>query len=315
MNNFGPAFKAYPTTWITGPDGTIVYGGIQPEMKNLLNTFSDWYKKGYLLRDFMSQDGDAVTQDLVSGKFGVHIFAQWWGYGYGADVVRNLGNNAYFEPYEFPTLDGSLAVHPKPFDNENYIVINKKCKNIDAAVKAISYVQYINQEVVNQGIMTLEQVRAYLFASEQGLNTLRMFRIADPVNEVRAYELIREAALTGDPSKITSSNTLQKYTSAHDWVTKGDPAGMGNWLQDYADRSSYGVNINIVNENRFVLSRLTGPMPDDAAGYDPNSILTEGFTKIIIGQEPISYFDTLVREWKAAGGDIQTRAINREYNK
>jgi putative aldouronate transport system substrate-binding protein len=315
MTWLGPAFKAYPDTWFTGSDGSIVYGGIQPEMKNLLSTFADWYKKGYFLKDFMSQDSAAVRQDLVSGKFGVQIFAQWWGYGNGADVVKNLGNNAYFEAYEFPTIDGRPAVHPLGFDNGGYIAINKKSKNIDAAIKTMSYIHYINLEVLAQGIMTPAQVGAYLLPSNSGLGSMPMFLLNDPVNEVRAFEQIREAALTEDVSKITSGNTLAKYTTAHDWVTKGDPNGIGNWLQDYADRSAYMVTYNIVKENRFVLSRIMGPVPDEAAGYDPGSGLVEGFTKIIIGQEPVSYFDTLVREWKAAGGDIQTQAINKEYNR
>ncbi|MDR2184201.1 MAG: extracellular solute-binding protein, partial [Treponema sp.] len=43
-----PAFKAYPTIWITGPDGKIAHGAVQPEMREVLRTFADWYTKGYL---------------------------------------------------------------------------------------------------------------------------------------------------------------------------------------------------------------------------------------------------------------------------
>ena len=38
------------------------------------------------------------------------------------------------------------------------------------------------------------------------------------------------------------------------------------------------------------------------SGTTLEDILTEGFTKIIIGDQPIDYFDTVVDNWKAAGG-------------
>ena len=53
-------------------------------------------------------------------------------------------------------------------------------------------------------------------------------------------------------------------------------------------------------------------IPDtiNRAGSTLSDILTEGFTKIIMGEEPIDYFDTLVEEWRAAGGDEATQAVN-----
>jgi putative aldouronate transport system substrate-binding protein len=136
------AFKAYPGYWITGSNGTIVNGGVQPEMRDVLRTFADWYQKGYLRKDFMALDMAAVGQDTMSGKQGINIFWQWW-YTYAADTVKNGGNDAYFEAYEMPSASGSPVVHPRDFDNGNYIVINKNCKNIDAAIKCISFIQYI----------------------------------------------------------------------------------------------------------------------------------------------------------------------------
>ena len=41
-----------------------------------------------------------------------------------------------------------------------------------------------------------------------------------------------------------------------------------------------------------------------------NDLLQEGFTKIIVGQEPIDYFDTLVENWKRAGGEQATKEVN-----
>ncbi|MDR1174439.1 MAG: extracellular solute-binding protein [Treponema sp.] len=310
----GPSFGVYPNTWITATDGSIVHGGIQPGMKAILTTFADWYRKGYIKKDFMSMDSDAVRQDLISGRFGVQILANWWGYANGTDIVNNLGKDAYFEAYELPSVDGKPPVHPLPFDNGGYNVINKNSKNIDAAVKCTSYILYIARDAITQKIITFKEADDILVKA--GLHTLRMFRLNNPIDEISNYEEIQKAVKTGDTSVFTNTMSYTKYMSAHEWVTKGDATGVGNWLQGYADFCAYNSNIKVVNDNRFILNRLMGPVPEDVAVYGTtlDDMLKEGFIKIITGERPVSYFDELVNQWKNSGGDAQTRAMNREYN-
>lgn len=50
-----------------------------------------------------------------------------------------------------------------------------------------------------------------------------------------------------------------------------------------------------------------------SAGSTLDDILTEGFTKIIVGEESIDYFDTLVDNWAKAGGTKATEEINETY--
>jgi putative aldouronate transport system substrate-binding protein len=314
MYRFGPAVKAYPNEWITGPDGTIVYGATLPEMKALLTLFADWYKKGYIKNEFMSMHGGDVRSDLVAGKYGVEIFPQWWGYSNGADVVNNLGKEAYFEAYELPTADGQLPTHVKPFDNEDrYIVINKNFKNPEAAIKCMSYNRYIANDVVVQKIMTVRDIEPYTTGDREHL--MQMFKIADPVDEINKYLQVQEAKRTGNTSIFTSSLGYLKYQSSVDFVEKGEVGGIGNFLQGYADRCAYKITYGIVQQDRFIPSRMLGPQPEALANFGStlSDLLTEGFTKIVIGEQPLSYYDTLIREWRAAGGDTATAAVNKEY--
>jgi putative aldouronate transport system substrate-binding protein len=174
---------------------------------------------------------------------------------------------------------------------------------------------YIANDVVAQNIMTREQVEAYILPDGQGFHAMGMFKIDNPAGEIAVLEQIRNAAVTGDTSKLTDSTAVLKYVQARDWVTKGDPAGIGDWLQDYADRCSYLVNASVVKDNRFVQTWPMGYTPEEVLSYGStlDDLLKEGFTKIIIGTEPLSYFDTLVAQWKAAGGDVCTAAMNKAY--
>ncbi|MDR3147452.1 MAG: extracellular solute-binding protein [Treponema sp.] len=313
MYYLAPAFKAYPGMWVSAADGSIVHGAVQNEMREVLRTFADWYRKGYLKQDFMAMDDNALRQDIASGKFGIQIHPQWW-YAYAPDVVNNQGKETYFEAYELPSVDGNPVIHPQDYDNGAYVVINKNCKNIAAAIKCISYIQYIVTDGVAQGIMTQEDLDPFIYS--YNLHIMPMFKINDPVNEETQYREIQAAKRTGNPV-FTSSLTMAKYNLSKLWEDDRNIEGIMPWLQSYADRSAYTANIKVFEENRFLLTRLLGPAPEDLAAYGStlDDILKEGFTKIIIGQEPLSYFDTLVREWRAAGGDVATAAVNRDYGK
>ena len=59
-------------------------------------------------------------------------------------------------------------------------------------------------------------------------------------------------------------------------------------------------------------------MPDTAPSekaFTPHHPRPTRFTKIIVGEQPLSYFDTVVAQWKSSGGDVTTKAVNRVYGK
>jgi putative aldouronate transport system substrate-binding protein len=101
------------------------------------------------------------------------------------------------------------------------------------------------------------------------------------------------------------------------WENNHDPVGYGRWIQQYAIPSSASINLKIMKEGRYIATGLTGPLPEEAAAYGDTltDLLTEGFTQIIIGAQPLSYFDTIVAQWKSSGGDVTTAAVNRVYGK
>jgi putative aldouronate transport system substrate-binding protein len=314
MYRLAPAFKAYPDMWVTGTDGTIVYGTVQKEMQEVLRTFADWYKKGYLKQDFMAMDTGAISQDISVGKYGIQIHPQYW-YIYAPDVVNNQGKETYFEAYDLPSADGRPVIHPKNFDNGGYLVINKNCKNIDAAIKCMSYYYYIITDGIAQGTLTQEETAPFWYS--QNIHIMPMFKLNDPMDGENQYYEFQKVKEARDPSLATTSATLEKYNLSMLWEDDKNVDGIMPWLQMYADGAAYHTTVKIVEENRFLLTRLLGPNPEEMAAYGStlDDILKEGFTKIIIGQEPLSYFDTLVREWRNAGGDAVTAAVNRDYGK
>jgi putative aldouronate transport system substrate-binding protein len=316
LTQLGPSFKAYPATWVTVPDGTIAYGGIQPEVKTMLQTWADWYKKGYLRADFTSMNNDAIREDIISGKVGIDSGLNHWGYAYAQDLVKNWGDQAYYDAFDLPTADGKPAINSAPFDNSGYIVANKKYNNLSVPLKCLSYVEYMSLDAVTQKEKTMDELKPYLRNGNFN-QCLKPFFFNDPRMEIIAYEKIQEAARTGNTSIFVTPNMLAKYESSRTWEVDRNPNGVGTWSQVYGPRAGYSVCTPIFKEKRFISDRLNGPAPAELAQYGSTlgDILIEGYTKIIVGQQPLSYFDTLVREWRTAGGDTVTAAVNKAYGK
>jgi putative aldouronate transport system substrate-binding protein len=204
-------------------------------------------------------------------------------------------------------------------DNQEYIVVNKNFKNISAFFKTMSYSTWVIMEAVIQKALTEEEVDRYLLRGE-GRHVFNMFNLNDPYgNGPPMVEWAHKIGLNN--FQITepalTAEWFAQYEQAAPWWRDNSPEGYGRWIQQYNPRSSAWLNLNIIKENRFNRTKMMGAMPEDGAAYGStlDDLLTEGFTKIIVGQEPISYFDTLVANWKASGGDVVTSAINRVYGK
>jgi putative aldouronate transport system substrate-binding protein len=318
MYLLGSAFGANYGIWVKGSDGNLVYGNIQPQMKDLVACFADWYQKGYLRRDFTSMEDTARAADVASGKVGVLLSGNWAGWSY-TDVIKNDGLEAYLEPYEIPTKDGKPGVFPIGFDNDAYIVVNKNSKNIAAVMKCISYVTWVAGEARLQGALTEEEEFAYLLGGE-GRHTMLPIELNDPYgNGPAMVEWAQEVGANNGVIKTPPmfSEWQAQYEQAKPWFDSKDPVGYGRWIQQYAVPSSASINLKIMNEGRYTVTSLTGPLPEEAAAYGEtlDDLLIEGFTRIIIGDQPLSYFDTIVSQWRSSGGDVITSAVNRVYGK
>lgn len=314
----GAAFNAKPRIWVDGPDGSIVYGSVQPEMKAAIAKWAEWYKKGYLRKDFMAIDQRAIVGDIAAGKVGVHFMENWAGWVY-VDAVKALGMDAFMAPYEIPTESGKPGIFPIGFDNGAYLVVNKNSKVIPAALKSISFVSWVCMEATSQGILTDAQVDRYLLKGE-GRHTMIPIELNDPYgNGPAMVEWAHKVGLNNyqitEPAM--TSEWKAQYDQAAPWWRDKSPTGYGRWIQQYYPQSSGWQNLQVIKQGRYVATRLTGAMPAEGAAYGStlDELLVEGFTKIIVGEQPLSYFDTLVAQWKSSGGDVTTKAVNRAYGK
>jgi putative aldouronate transport system substrate-binding protein len=311
LNLLAIGWGAHPDMWIPGADGKLVYGSVQPEMKDALAAWAEWFKLGIIDPEFPIKDFSAMNSGVVSGKSGMQPYYQWWGYNPGVDTVTNQGKDAVFYPYLIPTVDGQVATQSVFFANGAYTVVNKKSKHPEAAIKLLNFYAYVLDE--GTGNETPETLSAML--DKDIAHVTGAFKIINPMTDYEQFSQVSEALKSKDTSKFTTSGMWQKYNNSVEFLTNGTPAATGDYLQQGSPKPAYGLAKSILDNNQYIKTAMWGAPPKELAKYGStlDDILTEGFTKIIMGSESIDYFDTLVKNWHAAGGEEATTAVNSMY--
>lgn len=307
------AWDAYPGLWLEEESGRLVYGATAQEMKNALAAWQRWYQEGIIKDNFGTLNFEAVKDSIAKGETGAMTYRSAWGWVYGVDEVRNLGVDAYFFPCEIPTVTGKKAVYPRTFKNNGYIVVNKNCKHPEAVLKLIDYYVYILNDAYQEGEMSYDEIVGYTSNNMQ--HATAPFAVTNSTDDYNRYAMIQEALETGDESGLKTGIAAETYWGIRKWREEKDPSCVGYALQFGGEESGVGIASRIIGEDRVLLSGLWGAMPSEMMRYDSglNDILLEGFTRIIMGAEEVDYFDTLIAQWYAAGGQRVTDEVNELY--
>ncbi|MCL2060142.1 MAG: hypothetical protein FWH01_14005 [Oscillospiraceae bacterium] len=308
-----PSWHAYPKIWVDTPEG-IGYGGVQPEMKAVLQEWAQWYAEGLIAPEFAAKDEIAMNQDVINNMHGVQPYWQWAGWRY-ADVVRNNTTDSWLEPFLLPTIDGRQQMVPIQFDNGNEVlVVNKSCQHPEALIKLIDMYIYINNIAFKAENMEMSDYQKY---TNNDMQHYPSFRVNNPLSEYQQYlEVQNVLANNRDVSLFTEPVAFVKYESAILWIDNADPAGLGAAFQvGLPDISAYAKAEPYHLNGWFLRSKMWGPTPEILLRYGTtlDDLLIEGYTKIIMGVEPIDYFDRMIEEWKTAGGAEVTDAVNVEF--
>lgn len=318
----GPMFGVYlgnpnnagnPYYWYKDDTGTIKIGETHPEMKIALEHWARWFQEGIINPDFANCDDAKVNEDIVNSKTGFHPFYQWAGWLNGPNLVAATGSNdAYMIPMPFPTVDGSQVMGQVGFPNGQNVCVNVNCANPAAVMKLLSYTDYVMFDP--NTTLTEEQFKG--FTDGQREHAAGTFETIDPLADMTQFEHVLKALQTGDESELFTAGMQKKYGDSRNWIDNKDTGGLGAYLQQGFEGCAY-YNSKFLLDNDFIVrTDMWGP-PPEAFDQTANTqdIISMGFTKIIMGVEPLDYYDTVIADWYAGGGQILEDAVNAEYNK
>jgi putative aldouronate transport system substrate-binding protein len=299
--------------WIKTASGQIAYGAIQPEVKAGLARLQKFYKDGLLDPEFIVKDTSKVNESIVSGKVGI-VFGQHFLPFWPLQDAKNADNSADWRPYPIVSADGKPAQPITGGSAAVIYVINKKCKNPEAAVRLLN--AYYSKDLplsadFDDSFHKIDatkdraQVPVFQYAFVQGWH---------PQQNLFIHQGVRDYFNGKQTDKSKMIFWVKDNTEQCEAALKGDKSKWCALMWSGPD-GAFSVIDKYWAGNQVKVSAYVGASTETmvAKMSTLNKMKLETFTKIILGQ-PITEFDKFVDNWKKLGGDQITKEVNAAAN-
>lgn len=293
------SFHASPQRWIC-KDGEIMYGSLTEETKNALSSLHDLYKRGILDKNFALRAPNNIRDLVAEGKCGA-FFGLWWTPNNPLMDAVERDKTADWEPYylQEPSDQEIYA----SLRNNKYVVVRKGYEHPEIVMKIISVLfDYTRYEADDA-----EEVNDYFALNVDP--TARPLVINVDYNEA-TYQVTKNirAALAGTYEvKDLTAIEASYYQACKNYLEKEDYTA-----EDWAAYKSRLSAVGLLVDGEY--TPAVHPYMDDTDGVIPQSLKQlekDAFIKIIMGEEPVSYFDVFVQQWYQQGGKELEEQVRR----
>ncbi|MDD3361967.1 MAG: sugar ABC transporter substrate-binding protein [Hespellia sp.] len=284
------AFGAYPQVWLKDTSGNWQYGSTSSQTKDALEYLNRWYQEGILDEDYMMRTPTEIGNLIQNNQCGA-FFGWWWAPNNPLKDAKAANPDAEWVPYLLTDGNGTVNSYI-PYQRTKYVVVRKGYEHPELAVKITSalfdYARYKDStnEIEDYAtgvditarplVINCDYSNAVFLTTNHLISVLEGTQVSSRLNGLeRAYLTQCQSYLAGEKT----AETWAAYTSriqAVGLIEKGNV--------------NY-INEEYVQETQGIQSRKLQDM----------EVLA--FMKIVTGEEPISYFDTFVEEWKLNGGE------------
>lgn len=300
------AYHAYPKIWVKDASGKLVYGSVQPEMKQALTTLQDMYKRGLIDKEFGVKDGNKIAEDIMNNKIGL-VYANFWNSLWPLQEAMNANatGGMTWKPYPVLSKDGQAASPSTNIPVSGYYVIRKGYQHPEAAVK-LANIQLKNA--------WSDEAQAEIYNTDKDQTPFYLYPVINmepPSKNLEAGIAVTEAYQAKDFSKL---NEEQKgyYDNVVAYLDNKDIKSFGNALIFGPGGSEMEVLKKYVEGSMMKIGEFYGaPVPTQQTKQATlDKLELETFTKIIVGESSVDEFDRFVEKWNKLGGDQITNEIN-----
>jgi putative aldouronate transport system substrate-binding protein len=315
---------SYPRLWIDDSTGKIVYGSVAPQAKEGLRTLRDLYAKGLIPRDFVTRDHQAA---VAAGYPGV-VIGSWWISDWPLNYSVNNNPNALWRVYTWKSSKtGKRHTFQQPY-NFSWAVVRKGYKNPEILTRLMNLTAEVRC-FFDGPCLTAEEEKQYeiiipldvrdAYAGRQNINwtswpiNLQIDFNDQMVRLARIQQQNLDKYKAGNTSGIDASTlaTLKNIVN----YEKGTDRGFRAW-SDY--QRYVGMHYSLTDASTIDIKKTYWPYNTETMQLRWSN-LTDlealAYNKIIMGQEPLDYFDVFVKEWYDQGGTRITEEVNRQFGK
>jgi putative aldouronate transport system substrate-binding protein len=310
------AYDSMPTYWLKGADGTLVYGSIQPGVKEALGVLRQWYADGLINPEFITIDGGKSTEAVAANQVGIFSGPYWIPNWPLPDARTNdpSGEWIFVDNPAGPNGSRGRALTPigttvqafrKGVEPEKIeaVILNTNW-HLERFLKAFETQDYWNCPCQGYGMI----FENYDYAWDNDKLVLGPSGTTGPW----AYEGGREHTwlypnvlkdyfdnlATVQAKGESTLNAMERYL-ALDPIQRENAAAY--------DQIYKTLDTAIANE---FIGTPTETMLQ--AGANLGKLEDETFIGIITGEKPLDAFDQFVSDWRAQGGDVITEEVNAQ---
>lgn len=304
VTGFMAGYGAYPNIWLKDDTGKLVYGGIQPEVKQALKVLQEMYRDGQLDSDFALKNGSKVKQDIANGKIGM-MYGEQWG-SFVAQLSRGTDQDSEWQAFPIVSATNEAAMVPLKFSTSQFYAVRKDYAYPEAIIKMFNL--YLEK---NWGETAEYETYYNTSVPVWGLSPVTPFPAK---KNLEAYRQIEEAGRLGITSSLQDeARFIQKKIDLYLAGKENSESGWG-WEKTYGPSGAMSVLDRYEREGQLLFDAFVGAPTETMIEKMRilDNLQHDTFVNIILGN-PVDEFDEFVQEWLKLGGINVTNEVNQWY--
>ncbi len=304
LTGFMAGYGAFPSIWLKDESERLVYGGIQPEVKDALKVLQTMYRDGQLDSEFAIKNGGKVKQQIAEGKIGM-LYGEQWG-SFLAQISREKEPGSEWQAYPIVSATEQPVYVPLKFNTSQFYAVRKDYAHPEAVVKLFNL--YLEK---NWGKTAEYEVYYNNSMPVWGLSPVTPFPAK---KNLEAYRQIKEAHESGHEALLQDeARFIQKQMDLYAAGGEDSESGWG-WEKTYGKNGAMSVLDGYEKNKQLLFDAFVGA-PTEAI-IEKQTILNDlshdAYINIILGN-PLEEFDRFVEEWMILGGAQITAEVNQWY--
>lgn len=308
LRGFFNGYGAYPGIWVPDGDG-LVYGSTLPGNKEALAKLRELAALGVIDVEFGWQNTVNVAEKTTQGNAGLFYGAQWnslW----PLQANKDRDPDAQWQAFPIVYAQGVSQAVQSDLITTQWTVCRKDVENPEAIVKMFNlFIEKCWGE-------TEEHAKYYAPIDAESVWKLSPVVPYLHYKNLHAYEALTAARESGDYTGVKgeAATIFDKLTLHASGSAQG--FALWGWERIYGEDGAYSVLSDYLQQDMYLVDQFLG-IPGDTMVDRMDTLVAlqnEVFTKIILGDAPLSAFDDFVESFYALGGDQITRDVNAWYH-
>lgn len=304
VKGFMAGFEAFPKLWIEDSSGNLVFGGIQPEVKEALQILQDMYKKGEIDNEFSLKNGSKVQEQVIEGKVGMLYGEQWGSFFVQDSRIKNA--NADWQAFPIVSASDKQVKVPLEFSTGEFFAVSKNFQYPESIVKLF------NLHLEKNWGKTADYETYY--SNPYPVWQLSPVTPFPPMKNLEAYRQIVDACMQGDTSRL-NNEAKNIYELIEKYIREGSDKEVGwGWARSYVENGAFSILDQYESNGQLLYDKFTGAPTTTMIERESflNDLQHETYLNIILG-DSIDKFDVFVDMWNKLGGEQMTREVNEWY--